>query len=244
MREHLVFLLSAPMGSFGGYAGHERRDSGVIPLRSAMLGLVGAALGINRADAFGQAALRAYSVAVQPFQESVPLRDFHTVQSIPTAQAKRPATRRQALVRAGQRVNTIITIRDYRCDVLIGVTVWGEGRWTLHHLSDCLRAPEFPLYLGRKSCPLASPVNASVLLAEGPVEALARIEVPKWLRPYGWSEHDRTRRPVYSDPLDPPAKPDLIEQVPGEPLDRQAWTFADRSVWQLGVRPSGWDEET
>ena len=235
MHEHLVFLLSAPMASFGSYAGHERRGSEVVPMRSAVLGLVGAALGIDRADAEGQVALRAYSVAVQSFQRSAPLRDYHTVQTIPTAKAKRPATRRHALARVGRDVNTVITVRDYRSDVLIGVALWGDGRWTLGDLSGHLRRPKFPLHLGRKSCPLASPLQPEVVKASGPVEALASIEIPEWLCSGRWLEPDRSRHPVYSDPVEGLGHPPSSEQVvPGEPLDRQAWTFGECTVWHLG----------
>lgn len=233
MREHLVFLLSAPMASFGGYAGHERRGSGLVPLRSSVLGLLGAALGIDRKNVEGQTALRAYSVAVQSFQRSVPLRDYHTVQTVPTAKAKRPATRRRALARAAGDVNTVITIRDYRCDVLIGVAVWGDGPWGLKDLASRLRRPEFPLYLGRKSCPLASPLNPFVTSAAGPAEALACIEVPEWLHSEGVSEQDRLRLSVHSDPIDEHTPPSSSERVPGEPLDRRAWTFAECTVWNL-----------
>ncbi|MXY34400.1 MAG: type I-E CRISPR-associated protein Cas5/CasD [Boseongicola sp. SB0664_bin_43] len=234
MREHLVFLLSGPMASFGGYAGHERRGSGLVPMRSAVLGLVGAALGIVRGDTEGQAALRAYSVAVQLLQQSVPLRDYHTVQTVPTARAKRPPTRGRALERAGRDINTMITIRDYRCDVLVGVALWGDGPWPLDLVAERLRRPEFPLYLGRKSCPLASPLNPSLVMATGPVEALARIEIPEWLRPEWWSEQERGRYLVYSDPVDGFDRPPSTEQMPSEPIDRQAWTFEERTVWHLG----------
>lgn len=234
MREHLLFLLSAPMASFGGYAGHERRGSELIPMRSAMLGLVGAALGIDRADPESQAALRAYSVAVQSFQPSPPLRDYHTVQTVPTSRAKRPPTRGDALARVGRDANTVITIRDYRCDVLIGVVLWGDGRWTLGDLAGHLRRPKFPLYLGRKSCPLAGPLNPDVVTATSPVAALDCIEIPEWLRPERWSEQDLGRYPVYSDPVEGVDPPPSTERVPGEPLDRQAWTFGERTVWHLG----------
>ncbi len=236
MREHLVFLLSAPLASFGGYAGHERRGSGTVPIRSAVLGLVGAALGIDRKDSEGQAALRAYSVAVQSFQASTPLRDYHTVQTVPTAKVKRPATRNRALARIGRDANTVITVRDYRCDVLIGVALWGEGRWALEDLAAHLRRPRFPLYLGRKSCPLASPLNPDFVTAESPVEALAGIEIPEWLCSVGWSERDRSRHLVHSDPVDGFGPPPPHERVPGEPLDRQAWTFGECTVWHLGAR--------
>ncbi len=233
MREHLVFLLSAPLASFGGYAGHERRGSEAVPMRSAVLGLVGSALGIDRTDTERQTALRDYSVAVQPFQRSIPLRDYHTVQTVPTPKARRPATRRDALERVGRNANTVITHRDYRCDVLIGAALWGDGRWMLADLAAHLRRPKFTLYLGRKSCPLSNPLDPEVVAAEGPVEALALIRVPEWLRPKGWSERDRACRLVHSDPVDGFAPPPMNETVPGEPLDRRVWTFGECSVWRL-----------
>ena len=238
MREHLVFLLSAPLASFGGYAGHQRRGSGLVPMRSAVLGLVGAALGIDRTDTEGQTALRAYSVAVQSFQRSTPLRDYHTVQTVPTAKVKRPPTRGHALARIGRDANTIITMRDYRCDVLIGAALWGDGRWTLDDLAAHLRRPHFPLYLGRKSCPLANPLNPDVVTTAGPMEALAGIEVPEWLYLDGKPEPDHARHLVHSDPVDGLGPPPSSERVPGEPLDREAWTFGECAVWHLGGRGS------
>lgn len=235
MREHLVFLLAAPIASFGSYAGHERRGSESFPLRSAVLGLVGAALGVDRSDSEGQKALRAYAVAVQPFQPTAPLRDYHTVQTVPTARAKRPPSRRHALRRAGRDANTIVTVRDYRCDVLIGVALWRDGQWPLGDIAECLRYPRFPLYLGRKSCPLASPLNPRVLTAAGPADALACIEIPHWLHHERWSERDRDRYPIHSDPVEGLA-PLSSEWLPGEPLDRQAWTFGENEVWRLGGR--------
>ena len=238
MREHLVFLLSAPLGSFGSYAGHERRGSGLFPMRSAMLGLIGAALGIERTDTDGQAALRSYSVAVQSFQRTMPLRDYHTVQAVPTARAKKPATRKSALERAGRNTTTIITTRDYRCDVLFGAALWGRGRWSLAQIADFLQRPAFTLYLGRKSCPLTSPVNPQIVKTESPVDALSSIEVPSWLRLPEWKEANRKKYPVYSDPVEGLEEPALSERAPGEPLDRISWTFAERTVWRLGGRDS------
>lgn len=233
MREHLVFLLAAPIASFGSYAGHERRGSEITPMRSAILGLVGAALGIDRMDKKGQSALRAYSVAVQSFQESTPLRDYHTVQTIPTAKARRPTSRSEALIKAGDKANTIITVRDYRCDVLIGVVLWGEGKWTLELIAKCIRQPKFPLYLGRKSCPLSSPLNPQIVSKAGPVEALASVEVPEWLGIGDSTVQERTRFPVHSDPITDHDPPVHRENVPGEPLDRTTWSFGQHEVWRL-----------
>ncbi len=236
MREHLIFLLAAPMASFGGYAGHEHRGSGVVPLRSAVLGLIGAALGIERTDKDGQAMLRTYAVAVQSFRSSWPLRDYHTIETVPTAKAKKPATRREALAHAGRNVNTIVTKRDYRSDVLVGVALWGDGRWSLDKLAAGLKRPHFPLYLGRKSCPLASPVNPKIVTSKDPAAALARIDIPPWLQSWRWSGESTARYPVHSDPVVGLTDTHSSELVPGEPLDRQAWTFGEREVWLLSDR--------
>ena len=238
--EYLVFLLSAPLASFGGFSGHERRGSGTFPLRSAILGLIGAALGIDRVDKVAQAQLRKYSVAVQPLKNSEPLRDYHTVQTVPTPKVKQPGTRKIALEQGGRELNTIITLRDYRCDVLIGVAIWGSGAWQLEQVADCLRRPAFPLYLGRKSCPLALPVNPAIIVAEEPVEALSQVEIPEILSCENQSLPDRTQMTVYSDPVDCGAIPPMSEQLPSEPIDRQDWTFENTSIWHL---TEGWHQK-
>ena len=235
MRKHLIFLLSGPMASYGDYAGHERRGSGSVPLRSAILGLIGAALGIKRTHADNLSCLNAYSIAVQSFQNSMPLRDYHTVQTIPRAKANRPPTRKNALENAGREANTIITIRDYRCDVLVGATLWGEGKWSLEDIAKSLKRPVFPLYLGRKSCPIANPLNPGIVMASGPVEALKNIKVEHWLCTERWSEEERDRQLVYSDPIEDHEIPTMTMQLPNDPLNRLIWTFGKRTVWLLGT---------
>ena len=121
MGEYLVFTLAA----MGDVAGHERRGSWIWPGRSAVLGLCAAALGIRREGDF--APVDALQVAVAVFAAGGPLRDYHTVQTVPTALAKRPQSRPQALRSAGQEANTTITLRDYRTGVLFGVALTGPG---------------------------------------------------------------------------------------------------------------------
>ena len=70
MTEWLIIHLAAPFASFGEEAGNVRRGTADRPTRSALLGLAGAALGIDRADARGTAGtccllLRCYSHTVR-----------------------------------------------------------------------------------------------------------------------------------------------------------------------------------
>lgn len=225
MREHLLFALGAPMGAFGSHAGHERRGSELVPSRSAILGLLGAALGIERADSAAQAALRRYRVAVRALSHSVALRDYHTVQTVP-AKIKRPNGRRAAVEAIGRDINTAITIRDYRADVAIAAGVWGEElRWQLPELASALERPAFVLYVGRKSCPLAAPLGPRIVSASDPVAALRGLPPPDWLPCIAPG-------PVTCDPF-PGGVPDRVERAPVEPLDRMLWHFSDREVWHF-----------
>ena len=225
MHDHLVFCLCAPMAAFGTYAGHERRGSDSVPTRSAILGLIGAALGIPRTDSNGQNALRNFHVALQPLTESTPLRDYHTVQTIPQ-KFKRPASRRDAIKAAGRAINTTITIRDYRTDVAVAIAIWAEvAAWSLAQVADALRTPAFVLYAGRKSCPLSAPLAPEMIRALDPPAALRAFSVPDWLP-------GDVRGPITCDPFDG-GTPDRIEFGPVEPIDRTLWHFAQGEVWHF-----------
>lgn len=177
MAEHLVFTLTAAFGAMGDLAGHERRGTLTWPGRSAVLGLVAAALGIRRDDPVGLATLEPLRMAVALFDDGEPLRDYHTVQTIPTAAAKRPDSRPAAFATAECNINTTVTLRDYRMGSLFGVALWGAP---LEGLAGALERPVFTLYLGRKSCPLAAPLAPRIVEADGPAAALHSLALPPW----------------------------------------------------------------
>ena len=77
MQPFLVFGLTASLGAMGELAGHERRGSLIWPARSAIIGLMGAALGIERDGNFS--ALDALTIDVAIFDEGVPLRSYPTI---------------------------------------------------------------------------------------------------------------------------------------------------------------------
>lgn len=230
MPEYLVFSLIAPMGSFGDLAGHERRGTHDWPGRSAILGLMGAALGVRRDDADGQSALAAWRTAVAKLLPGTPLRDFHTVQTVPAAVVRRPDTRRAALAAAGEAVNTIVTRRDYVTDCAFAVALWGGGE--MEPLVDALRRPRFVPYLGRKSCPLSAPMAPQVTEASDPGAALRTARMPPF-----WDEQVGARGALAPDPARPilVASDDPIGAGRAEtrwdvPLDRMVWHFGPRQV--------------
>jgi CRISPR system Cascade subunit CasD len=180
--------------------------------------LLAAALGIRREGDF--AALAPLRIAVAVFDAGQPLRDYHTVQTVPTAAARRPQSRPEALARAGQGANTTITQRDYRTGVLFGAAVAGAG---LPALAEALERPTFHLYLGRKACPLNAPLAPRIVAAESPEDALRHLRLPPWAA-------GRAAQTLYADAGLPGSAPERVETRHDAPLDRRAWHFAPRAV--------------
>lgn len=230
MREYLVFTLTATLAAMGGPAGHERRGTETWPGRSAVLGILAAALGVRRNGDFS--ALDRLGLAIAVFEQGGYLRDWHTVQTVPTAAVKGPQTRAQALKAAssGNALKTTITKRDYRVAPLYGVAVWDGD---LDHLRQALETPVFTLYLGRKSCPLAFPVSPKIVRTDDPATALRNVELPSWCV--------KTRAEIMvSSPEDLNGlKAKQVHMRHDDPIDREAWHFGlrEEAVYDVNIVP-------
>jgi CRISPR system Cascade subunit CasD len=167
MKEYLVFQLYAPLASWGEEASGEIRPSATVPTRSALLGLLAAALGIRREEEerlnnFNQH----YHLAVHALSSQERwLRDYHTVSAPRENKKYRYYTRRDELNLAPDEVGTLISQREYRCDGYwhVALSTTPGAPCTLAVLREALLAPHFPLYLGRKSCPLALPLGPRLM---------------------------------------------------------------------------------
>ena len=234
MGEYLLFRLYGLMASWGDIAVGEHRPSFAHPSKSAILGLVAAAVGLTRDSDEAQRELaQAYGFAVRVDVPGFLLRDYHTVQvpSSGTGRNRRTfATRKEELEVPGEELNTILSSRDYRCDAVYTVCLWalrGSPPYTLKDMAERLRVPVFVLYLGRKSCPPALPLQPVLVTADTVRQAfegasfrdgedLKGIPEGKLVAVYweGAEEsgyvkvHSITRRDI--------------------PLNRQRWQFADR----------------
>jgi CRISPR system Cascade subunit CasD len=173
MPEYLTFTLYAPIAAFGAPAVGERRGSYDRPTRSAVLGLVGACLGIERTDGDALDALQAqYGLALHCQHHGRLLVDFHTAQVPSTKRGRRFATRREELTAA--TLNTVLSRRDYRTDAWHLAALWAraDAQWSLQALHQALMTPRFLPYLGRKSCPLGLPLAPRIGVAPDPIAAL------------------------------------------------------------------------
>lgn len=169
--ETLVFQLHGPMSSWGEPAVGEFRGTAEWASSSALIGLLGAALGVLREDETAHAALRdGLGFAVGLLSGGSLLRDYHTAQVPPRGAMKgRPhATRRHELLVPKADLSTILSTRDYRqnaaCLVAVQTRTLSNAP-SLSELASALREPKFLLYLGRKACAPAAPLWPQLIAA-------------------------------------------------------------------------------
>lgn len=164
--EHLVFRLYGPMASWGRVAVGQARHSDDYPSKSAIVGLLGAALGVVRDDHGSHAGLtNCYAQAIKVLKAGRRLRDYHTTQVPSSRKNIRYFTRREEIVHGKADLNTVLSNREYLTDahVVVAIRARPDAIYSLSALRDALLQPRYHLYLGRKSCPLAVPVDAQLL---------------------------------------------------------------------------------
>ncbi|MEM9726711.1 MAG: type I-E CRISPR-associated protein Cas5/CasD [Pseudomonadota bacterium] len=238
MSEWLVIQLAAPLASFGELAGVNRRGGVDRPGKGALLGLVGAALGLRRTDDDGQRALaEGYAVATRAWKPGRVLQDYHTFQSV-KSNAREPFSTRADALRRGAPV-TSISVREYRMDVLFDAAYRAKAgaRWSLAALRDALERPAFTLSLGRKACPLAAPLAPVILGGESARAAFDAADATwdaKARTALFADRQQRRARPLFiaeeeADAQGRHATEGRIERRYDQPLDRRAWHFAQRA---------------
>jgi CRISPR system Cascade subunit CasD len=153
----LALLLDGPMQSWGHASRFERRTTALHPTRSAIMGLIAAALGIDKHGADEAARLARFSalritVATLPRRSRRQgdlhmqrLEDYHTVTGIRRASGK------------VAKDATVQTYRHYLLDARFGVLLAGSSV-LLEEIAAALRNPKWGVWLGRKCCLPASPV--------------------------------------------------------------------------------------
>ena len=244
MHDFLVFQLQAPLSSWGEPAVGEFRATASHPGQSALIGLLGAALGLDRSDEAAHADIRdGFGFAVGVLSTGSLLRDYHTAQVPPRTVLKgRPqATRRQEMAVPRRELGTILSTRDYRQNATSLVALQARAdvhvRFTLEQLACALREPRFTLYLGRKACVPGAPLWPQLFTVESAHEAFSiyaqRLEAARIAL-----ADQRGRLPLEPLPalqsiafdghIDAGAAADLSTRRKDRLIRRQGWQFGDR----------------
>ena len=153
----LALLLDGPMQSWGHASRFERRTTALHPTRSGVIGLIAAAVGIDKHKADEPVQLARFN-ALLVTTLALPrhdrraeellmqrLEDYHTVTGIRRASGKEDDDA------------TVQTYRHYLLDARFGVLLEGPNA-LLAEISAALRDPKWGIWLGRKCCIPASPL--------------------------------------------------------------------------------------
>lgn len=141
----LLLRLVGPMQSWGTASRFDHRDTGKEPSKSGVIGLLAAAMGIDRENWVDLAPLTHLSMGVRHDRPGLPKRDYQTAQNIISADHSKIH-------------ETAVTTRDYIADAAFLVGLESDGHTLLAKCDEALRAPVWPLALGRKSYVPSEPI--------------------------------------------------------------------------------------
>lgn len=147
----LLLRLRGPLQSWGDDSRYTERRTHHTPTKSAVVGLLAAAEGRRRSETVEDLVALEFGVRVD--QPGTLLRDYQTA----IDWRKGPPAR--------------LSNRYYLEDACFVVAVSGPEQ-VLRGLEGALRSPRYPLYLGRRSCPVSHDLVMG--LEDGDVEAVLR----------------------------------------------------------------------
>jgi CRISPR system Cascade subunit CasD len=151
------------MQSWGTTSRFDHRDTGKEPSKSGVVGLLAAALGIDRENWTDLEPLTRLAMGVRHDRAGEPKRDYQTAKGIIAADGKK--------VHA-----TAVTTREYLADAAFLIGLESDDRGLLERTHSALRDPFWLLALGRKSYV----PSESIWIADGVQDAPLRDVLLRW----------------------------------------------------------------
>ncbi len=133
----LTMVLKGPMQSWGSSSRFARRDTNPVPTKSGVIGMIAAALGIGREDSLSR--FEGLRFGVRADQPGVLLDDYQT-----------------AKTEKGDMLP--LSHRFYLQDAVFLAALESEDPVRLAEFQNALRAPYYPLFLGRRTCVPDGPI--------------------------------------------------------------------------------------
>ena len=146
----LLLRLAGPMQSWGTTSRFDQRDTGKEPSKSGVIGLLAAALGIDRENWADLEPLTRLSMGVRHDRPGVPKKDYQTA----------GCAKGDKVIKADGKLSNdgIVSRRDYLADAAFLVGLAGEDRSLLERAHAALADPVWPLALGRMSYVPSEPI--------------------------------------------------------------------------------------
>lgn len=143
----VLLRLEGPLQSWGTQGRFGIRDTDREPSKSGVLGLVGAALGMARNDDGMLTRLRGLRMAIRVDREGGILRDYQTAGG--GSFLGKP---HGVWVPDSKKGVTALTDRFYLTDASFLVALGGSDAELVGRIAAALKAPVWPLFLGRRAC--------------------------------------------------------------------------------------------
>lgn len=252
MSDYLIFRLYGALASWGDIAVGNIRPSYRYPAKSAVIGLIAAALGVERDEHEKQTELAKLIFSVRIDALGSPIEDYHTIQApseqaIKNDRAKSFWTRIDEIEAIKWRViqaqnnaeaGAIQSRRTYYCDSVntialcensLNRTNWqGFSLSSIRDLIQCLKQPKFTLYLGRKSCPLGMPLEPQVKPGSNCMDAFKQAEF-RFNSELELILKQSSSIQYYSEEGFDNAHMKLTRR--DQPVSRSAWQFSERDEY-------------
>lgn len=158
-RRYLALSFEGPLQSWGFDSQYNRRNTSLMPTKSAVAGMCCAASGYSRGsneehvflERFGMIKMIAIAIPRQIGKRELPvqrMQDYHTVENT---------------MRARGVLNTdcVLTYRQYLTEASFGVLLEGDAD-LLREIAAALADPKWGIWLGRKTCIPSAPVLAGL----------------------------------------------------------------------------------
>jgi len=232
----LLLRLAGPIQSWGVQSRFELRDTGTVPSKSGVIGMVCAALGRDRAEPIEDVARLRMGVRVD--REGQIRRDFQTIRGW--------WWERKAGRWAPNR-NGTISNRYFLADAVFLVGLEGDDRQILEMIDRALGSPRWPLVLGRRANAPSQPIRLENAISDDSLE--------RALASYPWLGALPLQRLSRLDEVEPQlrtvievgddARHDglLRQRVPDQPLSFASRRFALREVIVSHVPRPQYEEE-
>lgn len=163
----LLLRLVGPMQSWGTTSRFDQRDTGKEPSKSGVVGLLAAAMGIDRENWDDLQPLTHLSMGVRHDRPGVPKRDYQTAGCASGDRIKKAD--------GSQSDDGVVSQRFYLADAAFLVGLAGNDRVLLEKIHAALRDPVWPQALGRKSYVPSEPIWMEHAVQDAPLrETLIR----------------------------------------------------------------------
>ena len=155
----LLLRLVGPMQSWGTTSRFDQRDTGKEPSKSGVVGVLAAAMGIDRENWPDLEPLTHLSMGVRHDRSGIPKMDYQTA----------GCASNDRIIRANgtQSEDGVVSQRFYLADAAFLVGVATEDDALLERLHAALRDPVWPLALGRKSYVPSEPIWMEDAIQDG-----------------------------------------------------------------------------